>query len=76
MTRKRPPIYLSLRPEAIARLAALAERTVEVTCMFCGEQMPVLDNKHVMPHHDGCAGYPYCSCKVPHKGNCPHETEE
>lgn len=48
----------------------MSENTVTVECMYCHQPVTVVDSPHTMPHHDGCAGYPYCSCKEPHKGDC------
>lgn len=42
-------------------------------CTDCGEPIVVLDAKHAREppwYHDGCAGYPYCVCPIPHKGAC------
>ncbi len=51
--------------------------TVEVECYLCRRPMTVLADtdglacSYLGPpyHHDGCAGYPYCSCATPHQGD-------
>lgn len=37
-------------------------------CMFCGEPVRYVDGPPY--HHDGCAGWPFCSCPERHTGDC------
>jgi hypothetical protein len=43
------------------------------TCSVCGEDVWVTwgSLEVIGAYHSGCFGYPCCSCKVSHKGDCP-----
>lgn len=42
-------------------------------CDECGKPVRVTGGslEVIGCYHSGCFGYPMCSCKAPHKGDCP-----
>lgn len=45
-------------------------------CSYCGELLLVSIGRWeaLGAAHYGCAGYPFCSCPTPHKGDCTEKT--
>jgi len=50
-----------------------ADVTWEEPCLLCGEPVMVcLARLEILgAYHDGCFGYPACTCVPSHRGDCP-----
>jgi hypothetical protein len=48
-------------------------KTWEEVCYFCGKPVEMCAATWEVrgPYHEGCAGFPFCSCEVKHEGDCP-----
>lgn len=47
-------------------------------CAECGESLVMTAARWEVlgPYHDGCFGWPACSCATPHRGECPVPEKE